>query len=164
MRRLVGVCAVIACLAGCSAASDTITDVDAPFGGVYRLRQVNQASLPLYFWPLWYPGRAGDANVQSSTMVAADLSVLSDGSFVWSTLLDEVATRPESQLLQFVNWEVRRNAFGTWSYAPETGIVSLTGLDQTGPYVLVGSIAGGVVTLSSTSTNMPKLTFVLERR
>lgn len=163
MRRLVGACAVIACLAGCSAASDTITDVDSPFGGVYRLRQVNEASLPLYFWPFWYPGRSSGPNVQSSTLVAADLSVLPDGSFVWSTLLDEVATTSGSVLPEYVVWEVRRNAYGTWSYTPATGTVSLTGLDQSGTYVLVGSTASGVVTLSSTSTNMPNQTFVLER-
>lgn len=163
MRRLVEAFAVIVCLAGCSGASDTITDVDAPFGGVYRLRQVNEASLPLYFWSLWYPGRASGPNVQSSTLVAAELSVLSDGSFVWSTLLDEVATPSESLLPQYVVWQVRRNAYGTWSYTPATGTVSLTGFDQSGAYVLVGSTASGVVTLSSTSTNTPNLTFVLER-
>lgn len=163
MRRVVAACAVIACLADCRAAGGTITDADAPFGGVYRLRQVNEASPPLYFWPLWYPGRANSPNVQSSTLVAADLSVRSEGSFVWSTLLEEVATTSGSALPEYVVWEVRRNAYGTWSYTPETGTVSLTGLDQSGTYVLVGSTTNGVVTLSSTSTNMPKLTFVLER-
>ena len=163
MRRLVGACALIACLAACRAAPEAITDADAPFGGVYRLRQVNGESLPLYFWPAWYPGRANMPNVQSSSLVAGDLSVLSDGSFVWSTLLDEVATKPETLFPEDVVWKVRRDAYGQWTYTPETGVVSLTGSDQSGAYVLTGSVASGVVTLSTTLTNAPNQTFVLGR-
>lgn len=163
MRRLVGACALIACLAACHTAPEALTGADAPFGGVYRLRQVNGASLPLYFWPAWYPGRSNMPNVQSSSIVAGDLSVLSDGSFVWSTLLDEVATKPETLFPEDVLWKVRRAAYGEWTYTPETGVVSLTGSDQSGVYVLTGSATGGVVTLSSTFTNVPNQNFVLER-
>jgi hypothetical protein len=163
MRRLVAACAFIACLAACSGATETITDPDAPFGGVYSLRQVNGASLPLYFWAAWYPGRASMTNVQSSSLVAGDLSVLPDGSFVWSTQLDEVALKSETLVPEYVVWKVRRDAYGKWTYTPETGVVSLTGSDQSGTYVLTGTATGGVVTLSSTLTNAPNQTFVLER-
>jgi len=163
MRRLIQALAVAACLVACSGATERITDVDAPFGGVYRLRQVNGSSLPLYFWPWWYPGRGSTPNVQSSTLVAADLSILPDGTFVWTTLLDEVATKSETLVPEYVVWEVRRAAYGTWSYSPETGVVSLTGTDAVGNYVLTGSMASGVVTLTYRLPDASALTFVLER-
>jgi hypothetical protein len=160
---LVRACAVALCLVACSAPSETISGVDGPFGGVYRLRQVDQAPLPFYFGPAWYPGRATTPGAQTSTLVAAELSVLSDGKFVWSTLLDESATRPGSLLPEYVSWQVRRNAYGTWKYTAETGEASLEGIDQTGEYILTGSATGGVLTLSSTFTGRQNLTFVLER-
>lgn len=163
VRRLIQACTVVACLAACSATSDRITDVDVPFGGVYRLRQVNDAALPLYFWASWYPGRASTAYTQSSTLVSADLSILSDGTFVWATMFDEVALKSETLAPEYVSWKVRRAAYGTWSYSPETRLVSLTGTDAYGTYVLAGSVNGGVVTLSSTFTDAQNQTFVLGR-
>ena len=96
-------------------------------------------------------------------MVSADLTIRPDGSFTWSTLLEESARRPESTLLEYVSWTVRRDAYGTWEYTPSTGAVSLEGLDQFGPYVLTGSTTSTVLTLSSNSTDRPYSKFVLER-
>ena len=164
MRRLVASFVVAFCLVACSAERGTIAEVDdGPFGGVYSLRTVNEAPLPLYFWPNWYPGRASIPGVHTTSMVSADLTIRPDGSFTWSTRLDEVATKPGSSLLEDVHYSVRRDGHGTWAYTASTGAVSLEGVDQFGPYVLTGSVASDVLTLSSTFTGRPNWTFVLER-
>ena len=143
---------------------EAITEVDdGPFGGVYSLRKVAEFPLPLYFWPYWYPGRGSVPGSLSTTMRSASLTIRPDGSFTWSTLVEESATSLESTLLQYVSWTVRRDAYGTWEYTPSTGVVLLEGLDQFGPYVLTGSTTNSVLTLSSTSTDRPNSKFVLER-
>ena len=164
MRRTVEAFVVVCSLVACSGGREAITEVDdGPFGGVYALREINDAPPPLYFWPLWYPGRSGILGVQSSTLVSADLTIRPDGSFTWSTLLQETATKPGSTMLEYVGWTVRRDAYGKWAYTPSTGAVSLEGLDQFGPYVLTGSATGSVLTLSSSFEGRPNLKFVLER-
>jgi hypothetical protein len=163
MRTLVASLMVVTCLVACHA-DETIASVDdGPFGGVYSLRSLDEAPLPLYVWPYWYPGRSGVAGVQRTSMVSAQLTVRPNGTFVWSTLLEEVATKPNSMLLDYVVWTVRRDAYGTWTHTPATGVVSLEGTDQFGPYVLTGSTTSSVVTLSSTFTDRENLKFVLER-
>lgn len=163
MRTRIGSFALIACLVACSGGAETITEPDGPFGGVYHLRQVNDAGLPFYFFPAWYPGRATIPGLLSTTLRSAELNVRPDGSYTWSTQLDEVASKPGSTLLETVAWSVRRDAYGTWTYTPATGTVSLEGIDQLGPYVLTGTVTSNVLTLSSTFTGKPNSTFVLER-
>jgi hypothetical protein len=162
MRKLVASFVVICCLAACHA-DEAITNVDdGPFGGVYSLRALDEASLPLY-WPNWYPGRGGVPGVQRTTVLSAELTIRPDGTFIWSTLLEEIATNPNSMLLDYVVWTVRRDAYGKWTYTPSTGAVSLEGTDQFGPYALTGSTTSSVLTLSSTFTGRVNSTFVLER-
>ena len=164
MRRLVASFVVAFSLVACSGGGETLTEVDeGPFGGVYALRTVNDAPVPLYFWPNWYPGQSSTPGVLSTTLRSADLSIRPDGSFMWSTQLEEMARKPQSTMLEYVLWNVRREAYGTWSYTPSTSAVSLEGLDQTGPYVLVGSVTGNVLTVASTFPNGPVWTFLLER-
>ena len=163
MRRLFEALVVVSCLAGCSD-GETITEVDdGPVGGVYSLREISETQLPLYFWPYWYPGRSSLAGSLSATLVSAELTIRRDGSFTWTTLVEESAPRPNSSLLEYVSHTVRRDAYGTWEYTPSTGAVSLEGLDQFGPYVLTGSATSGVLTLSSTAADRPYSRFVLER-
>lgn len=163
MRRLVASFIVVFCLA-CKADGEAITEVeDGPFGGVYSLRQMNDAPPPLYFWPWWYPGQASVPGSMSTTLRSAELTIRPDGSFTWSTLVEESARRPESTMLEYISWTVRRDAYGTWTYTPSTGAVSLEGFDQFGAYVLTGSAASKVLTLSSNFTGKPNSTFVLER-
>ena len=164
MRRLVASFVVVFCLGSCSRDRATIAEVDdGPFGGVYSLRTVNESPLPLYFWPNWYPGRSSNPGVHTTTMASADLTIRPGGSFTWSTQLYEAATKPGSSLAEDYFSTVRRDAYGTWTYTASTGAVSLEGIDQFGPYVLTGSVAGGALTLSSTFTGRPNWTFVLER-
>lgn len=163
MRTRIGSFALIACLVACSGGAETITEPDGPFGGVYHLRQVNDVGLPFYFFPAWYPGRATSPNLLSTTLRSADLVVRPDGSYTWSTQLDEMASKPNSTMLEYVVWSVRREAYGTWTYTPATGAVSLEGLDNSGTYVLTGTVTNNVLTLSSTFTGTPNSTFLLER-
>ena len=164
MRRLVQSVVLVACLAACTqGGQDILLDETGPFGGIYKLRQLNEAAPPLYFSSTWYPGRGISANVQSSTLMSADLTVRPDGSFTWSTLLEEVASKPGSYLPEIIILTTRREASGTWSYTASTGAVSLQGTDQTGAYVLNGSVSGNGLTLSSTFTTRVNSTFVLER-
>jgi hypothetical protein len=164
MRRLVEALVVVSCLAACSGNGETITEVDdGPVGGVYSLRQISDAQLPLYFWPYWYPGRGSVPGSQSSTLVSGSVTIRQDGTFMWTTLSEESATRPNSTLLEYVSWTVRREAYGTWTYTPSTGAVSLEGIDQYGPYVLTGSTTSTVLTLSSTAADRPYSRFLLER-
>ena len=164
MRGLIGACAVVVCLSACSrSAVETITDVDAPFGGVYSLREMNEAALPLYFSPLWYPGRGSSPGVLYVTLLSGDLLVRPDGTFTWTTLLEEVATKPNTVLPEYVTWQIRREANGTWTYEPSTGAVSLQGIDQFGSYVLTGSATSTEVTLASNFSSRGNSRFVLAR-
>jgi len=168
MRRLVEALVVAACLAACSGNGETITEVDdGPVGGVYSLRQISETQLPLYFWPYWYPGRGSVPGSLSATLVSAELTIRKDGTFTWTTLVEESAPRPNSTMLEYVSWSVRRDANGTWTYTPSTGAVTLEGIDQFGEYFLTGSTTGTVLTLSSTATataqEKPNSKFVLER-
>jgi len=164
MRRLVEAFMVVLCLVACSGGGETITEVDdGPFGGVYSLRTLNEAPPPLYFWPLWYPGRASIPGQQSTTLLSAELTIRPDGSFTWSTLSQEVARKPNSTMLEYVSWTVRRDAYGTWAYTAPTGAVSLEGIDQFGPYVLTGSTTSTGLTLSTKFIGSMNSTFVLER-
>jgi hypothetical protein len=163
MRNLVASLMVVFCLA-CRGEGEAITEVDdGPFGGVYSLRKLDQFPVPVYFWPYWYPGRGNVPGSLSTTLRSADLTIRPDGSFTWSTLVEESARRPESTMLEYVSWTVRRDTYGTWKYTPSTGAVSLEGVDQLGPYILIGSATAAALTLSSTSTDRPVSTFVLER-
>ena len=78
-------------------------------------------------------------------------------------MVQESAQKPNSSLLEYVSITVRRDAYGTWTYTPSTGAVSLEGLDQFGPYVLTGSTTSTVLTLASTAADRPYSRFVLER-
>ena len=163
MRRLISSLAILACLAACSR-GQTFTDVDdGPFGGVYTLRQLNDAPLPIYFSPMWYPGQGSGPNVVSTTMTSGNLTVRPDGSFTWTTVLEEVATKQNTVLPDYSFSTVRREANGTWTYTAATGAVTLSGVDQFGNYVLTGSATSTTLTLSSTFTGRPNSTFVLER-
>lgn len=164
MRGLIGACAVVVCLSACSrSAVETITDVDAPFGGVYSLREMNEAALPLHFSPLWYPGRGSSPGMLYASLLSGDLLVRADGTFTWTTLLEEVATKPNTVLVEYVTWKIRREANGTWTYTPSTGAVSLQGTDQFGAYQLTGTATSTEVTLSSTFEGRTNSRFVLER-
>ena len=164
MRRLVESCVLVACLVACSSGgSETITEVDGPFGGVYELREMNNAPLPLYFLVAWYPGRGSGPNVLSTTLLSAHLVVRPDGTFTWLTELEETASKPESAFPEYVVWKVRREADGLWSYDASTGAVSLQGIEAFGTYTLTGSATGTVLSLSSTFTGGSNSTFVLER-
>jgi hypothetical protein len=168
MRRLFEALVVVSCLAACSGNGDTITEVDdGPVGGVYSLRQISETQLPLYFWPYWYPGRGTVPGSLSATLVSAELTLRKDSSFTWATLVEESAAKPNSTMLEYVSVTARRYAFGTWTYEPTTGAVTLSGIDQFGEYVLTGSKTGTVLTLSSTATataaEKPNSKFVLER-
>ena len=164
MRRLIESLAIVACLAACSKGGETITDVDdGPFGGVYTLRAFNEAPLPLYFAPWWYPGRGGAANILFTTVMSGNLTVRPDGSYTWTTVLEEVSPKPNASLPEFVVSTVRREANGTWTYTATTGAVTLEGIDQLGAYVLTGSATSTGLTLSSTFTSRANSTFVLER-
>ena len=164
MRRLVASLVVSLCLVACSGGGDAITEVeDDPIGGVYSLRQISEFPLPIYFWPYWYPGRDSMPGFLSATMLSADLTIRPNGSFTWSTLVEESAKKPNSTTLEYVSWTVRRDTYGTWAYTPSTGVVSLEGFDQFGPYVLTGSTTSKVLTLSPTSTDRSYSKFVLER-
>jgi hypothetical protein len=163
MRKLVASSMVVCCLVACHA-DDAITSVDdGPFGGVYSLRSLDDAPLPLYFWPYWYPGRGGVPGVQTTTIRSAELTIRPDGTFIWSTLLEEVAAKPNSMLPDYVAWTVRRDAYGKWTHTPSTGAVSLEGTDQFGPYVLTGSTTSSGLTLSSSLSGGENSTFVFER-
>jgi hypothetical protein len=121
MRRLVASFVIVVALVACSGGGEAITEVDeGPFGGVYALRTVNDAPVPLYFWPNWYPAEQ-HAGVLSTTLRSADLSIRPDGSFMWSTQLEEMVRKPQSTMLEYVSWSVRREAYGKWSYTPSTG-------------------------------------------
>ena len=165
MRRLVEAFAVVACLAACSSGSgETITDPDAPFGGVYALRLLNAAELPLYFSPAWYPGQGSTRGVQYTTLLSGDLLVRPDGTYMWSTLLEEVVAKPQTTLTgEYVVLRIRREANGTWTYEPSTGAVSLQGIDQFGSYVLTGSATSTEVTLASNFSSRGNSRFVLAR-
>ncbi len=163
MRRLVEACAVVACLAASGGCTETITTVDGRGGSVYSLRTVNDAPLPLYFSPIWYPGRGVSPNVVSITMLSADLTLRPDGTFTWSTLLEEVATRPGPSYLEYVVSTISRSTEGGWSHTEATGALSLQGIDPSGHYVLAGSMTSSVVALSTAFATGPKSTFVLER-
>jgi hypothetical protein len=164
MRRVLGVCALIASVAACSSGvGESITDVSAPFGGVYTLRRMNAAELPLYFSPAWYPGRASIPGLLSSTLLSADLIVRPDGTYTWITQLEEVATKPQTNLPEYIVFRIRREANGTWSFTESTGAVSLQGIDQFGAYILTGLASSRELTLSSTFAGRPNSTFVLER-
>ena len=164
MQRLVEAFMVVVSLVACSGGGETITEVeDGPIGGVYSLRQISDFPLPIYFWPYWYPGRDSMPGFLSATMLSADVTIRPNGSFTWSTLVEESARRPESTMLEYVSWTVRRDAYGTWTYTPSTGVVSLEGFDQFGAYVLTGSTSSKVLTLSPTSTDRSYSKFVLER-
>ena len=155
---------VVFCLVACSGGGEAIIEVDdGPFGGVYLLRQVAEAPLPLYFWPYWYPGRGSVPGILSTTIVSANLTIRPDGTFTWSTLVEESATSRNPRCSSTSPWTVWRDAYGTWKYTLSTGVVLLEGLDQFGPYVLTGSTTNSVVTLSSNSTDRPYSKFVLER-
>ena len=162
MRRLVEACAVVACLAA-SGCVESIAAVDDRGGTVYSLRQVNEAPLPLYFSPIWYPGRGSSPNVVSTVLLSADLTLRPDGTFTWSTEVEEVTTRPGASFLEYVVSTVRRSTDGGWSHTEATGAVSLQGIDPSGPYILSGSMTGSVVTLSTTFSTGLNSTFVLER-
>jgi hypothetical protein len=164
MRRLVEALVVVSCLAACSGNGEAITDVDdGPVGGVYSLRQISETQLPLYFWPYWYPGRSSVPGSLSATLMSAELTIRRDGKFTWTTLVEESVAKPNSSMLEYVSYSVRRDAYGTWTYTPSTGVVTLEGLDQFGEYVLTGSMTGTVLTLSSTAADRPYSRFLLER-
>jgi hypothetical protein len=163
MRNLVGACAFVASLAACGGGSETITEAEGPFVGIYSLRQVNDAPLPLYFSPAWYPGRGSGPNVLFTTMLSGDLIVRGDGTFTWSTLLEEVSSKPNTVLQEFVVFKVRRETTGGWTYTESTGAVSLQGIDPSGYYHLAGSAASTSLTLSTNFPSGPNSTFVLER-
>jgi len=164
MRRLVASFVVVFSLVACSGGGEAITEVEnGPLSGVYALRTINDASLPLYFWPSWYPGRSTTPGVLSTTVRSADLFIRPDGSFLWATQLDEMVANPQSPMLDYVYWNVRREAYGTWTFSESTRAVSLKGLDQTGQYLLTGSTTGNVLTLTSNAPGSPSWTFVLER-
>jgi hypothetical protein len=168
MRRLFEALVVVSCLAACGGNGDTITDVDdGPVGGIYSLRQISETQLPLYLWPHWYPGRGSVPGSLSATLVSAELTIRKGGSFTWTTRVEESVAKPNSTMLEYVSYSVRRDAYGTWTYEPTTGAVTLEGIDQFGPYVLTGSTTGTVLTLSSTATATaqlkPNSKFVLER-
>ena len=162
MRSLVRACVLVACLVACDGGRERITEVESSVGGVYSLRQMNDASLPLYFSPWWYPGQGSSPGSQSSTLVSANLALRPDGTFTWSTLLEEVALRPDAPLPDYVFFTVRREASGNWSRT-SSGVVSLEGIDQFGAYVLTGSMTSTGLTLSSTFASRQNSTFVLER-
>ena len=164
MRRLIGACALVASLAACSReGGETITAPDGPFGGVYSLRQMNDSPLPLYFSPAWYPGRGTSPGSQATTLLSGDLFVRSDGTYTWTTMLEEVTLKSQTVLTEFVVLKVRREANGKWTYSPATGAVSLEGTDQFGAYVLTGSATTGGLTLTSSFAGRANSTFVLER-
>ena len=164
MRRLVAAIMVVCSLVACSQGVETITEAnDGPVRGTYSLRAIDDAQLPLYFWPSWYPGRSVTPGALSTTMRSAALTIRADGSFLWLTQLDEMVRKPNSSLLEYVHWDVRREAYGTWTHTASTDAVELEGLDQNGPYVLTGSTTGTVLTLSSTFPGGPNWTFVLDR-
>jgi hypothetical protein len=164
VRRLVASLVVSLCLVACSGSGEAITEVDdGPFGGVYSLRTLNEAPPPLYFGPSWYPGRDSMPGFLSATMLSVDLTIRPNGSFTWSTLVEESAKKPNSTMLEYVSWTVRRDTYRTWAYTAPTGAVSLEGIDQFGPYVLTGSTTSKVLTLSPTSTDISYSKFVLER-
>jgi len=165
MRRLVASIVVVCSLVACSQGGETITEVaDGPVAGVYSLRSIDDAPLPIYFWPSWYPGQSVTPGVLSTTMRSAALTIRSDGSFMWATQLEEMAAKPNSTMLEYVFWNVRREAYGKWDYTASTGAVSLEGIDrQNQEYVLTGSTTGTVLTLSSTFPGGPNWTFVLDR-
>ena len=164
MRRLIGACAIVASLVACTrGGGETITEPDGPFGGVYSLRQMNEAPLPLYFSPAWYPGRGSSPGVQTTTLLSGNLLVRPDGTYTWTTMLEEVTLKPQTVLTEYVVLKVRREANGKWTYSPATGAVSLEGADQFGPYVLTGSATSDELTLTSTFAGRANSTFVLER-
>ena len=164
MRRLIGSLAIVACMAACSRGGDVfVPEMEGPFGGTYALRELNDATLPLYFSPTWYPGRGGGSNVQYATMLSGYLTVRADGSFIWSTTVEEVATKQGAYMPEWVTSTVRREAHGTWTYSSSTGAVTLAGSDQFGPYVLEGTTTSKGVTLASTFTGRPNSKFVLEK-
>jgi hypothetical protein len=165
MRRLVAAIVVVSSLVACSQGVETITEVDdGPVRGTYSLRTIDDAPLPLYFWPNWYPGRSTTPGVLSSTIRSAALIIREDGSFLWLTQLDEMVRKPNSTMLEYVFWNVQSEAYGTWSHTASTGAVSLEGVDRENePYVLKGSSTGTVLTLSSTFPGGPNWTFVLDR-
>lgn len=163
MRRLVASFVVAFSLVACTG-GETITEVqNGPVAGVYALRTIDDAPVPLYFWPSWYPGKSTTPGVLSSSLLSAELLIQPNGKFTWSTLLDEQVAKPNSTMLEFVNWSVRRDAYGTWTHNDSTRAVSLEGLDQTGAYVLTGSTTGTELTLKSTFPGGPNWTFVLQR-
>ena len=162
MRRLIGSLAIVVCLVACSRGGEVfVPEMEGPFGGTYTLRQLNDAELPLYFSPTWYPGQGSGPGVQSTTMLSGYLTVRADGSFIWSTMLEEVAAKPGAYMPEWVVSSVRREANGTWRYTPSTGAVSLEGIDRFGPYLLEGSTTSSGLTLVSTFTGRPNSTFVL---
>ena len=164
MRRLIGALAIVACLAACRRGGEVfIPEMEGPFGGTYALRQLNDASLPLYFFPNWYPGRGSAPNVQSTTLLSGYLTVRVDGSFIWSTTVEEVAMKQGAYMPEWVTSTVRREAKGTWRYSAATGAVTLEGSDQLGPYVLEGATTSTGLTLTSTFTGRVNSTFVLEK-
>ena len=165
MRRLVEAFAVVACLASCSSGSgEMITDPNAPFGGVYALRLMNAAELPLYFSPAWYPGQGSSPGLQYTTVLSGDLLVRPDGTYTWSTMLEEVVAKPQTTLTgEYVILKIRREANGTWKYTESTGALSLEGIDQFGPYVLTGSATNRELALTSTFIGRQNSTFVLAR-
>ena len=164
MRRLIGTLAIVACFAACSRGGEVfVPEMEGPFGGTYALRQLNDAPLPLYFSPVWYPGQGTGRNVQSTTMLSGYLTVRADGSFIWSTMVEEVAAKQGAYMPEWVVSTVRREAQGNWRYNASTGAVTLDGIDQFGPYVLEGSATSAGLTLSSRFTNRVNSTFVLEK-
>lgn len=163
MRNVVGACALVACFAACDGGGEAITEAEGPFVGIYSLRLVNDAPLPLYFSPTWYPGRGSGPNALSTTMLTGDLIVRADGTFAWSTLLEEVSLKPNTVLTEYVVFKVRRETTGGWTYSESTGAVTLEGIDPSGFYRLTGSARGTSLTLSTTFTTGTNATFVLER-
>jgi len=164
MRRLIGSLAIVVCLAACSRGGEVfVPEMEGPFGGTYALRQFNDLPLPIYFSPAWYPGRGGAPNVQYTTMLSGYLTVRADGSFIWSTMLEEVAAKVGAYMPEFIVSTVRREADGSWRYSAATGAVTLQGIDQYGPYLLEGTATSTGLTLSSKFTGRQNSTFVLER-
>lgn len=164
MRRLVQSAALVLCLAACArAAGETLTEPDGAFGGLYHLRQINDARLPVYFAVSWYPGRGSTPGMMSTSLLSADLLVRPDGKFTWVSQLEELATKPNTNVPEYVVWKVRREADGLWTHEASTGEVSLTGTDQSGTYVLTGVATGTGLTLSTRLADGLRATFVLER-
>jgi hypothetical protein len=141
MQRLRKSVALVALVLASGCSGDGGTNPFAPFGGVYALKTVNGAPLP----------RTVTISGGTIRLDAMHLSIMQDGTYELSGDYTPITYQGP----------VQNEAFGTYTFVPETKSVSLT--NEVGQVWAAGTTVGNTLTLTTVNSIQPSETYVYKR-